>query len=251
MADADSWGGATESVLNEVSQYLSSGDILIDGGNANFKDTERRSDVLSAKGIRFLGIGVSGGVHAIENGYPMMVGGNESAYKEIIPILDVLAEPRGGHAYFGGGGAGHFVKMVHNGIEYGMMQAIGEGFGVLEKSPYNLDLLEVAKLWQKSTIVSGFLIDRVRDTLEKDTTLSEIDGRIAASGEGEWTVAQGKEEGVPVENIEQALNFRIRSQTDEKIQSSYAAKMVNALRHEFGGHVVKRTDGSDGDASTK
>jgi len=235
-------GNVTESMITEVAQYLDKGDILIDGGNSNFKDTERRNITLAAKGIKFLGIGVSGGVHAVENGYPLMVGGDESAYKIIVPLLDTLSKPRGGHTYFGVGGAGHFVKMVHNGIEYGMMQAIGEGFGVMDKSPYHLDLLKVAKLWQKSTIVSGFLIDRAKDALEKDKKLSDKEGVISASGEGEWTVQQGKEEGVPVENIEQSVNFRERSNRDELVRSSFAAKMVSALRYEFGGHLVKKKE---------
>lgn len=235
-------GQATEAVLTDISQFLSSGDIVIDGGNSNFKDTERRYRNFESKGIRFLGIGVSGGVHAIENGYPLMAGGDRSAYEVIKPILDTLSHPRGGHSYFGAGGSGHFVKMVHNGIEYGMMQAIGEGFGVMDKSPYSLNLLEVAKLWQKSTIVSGFLVDRAKDALEKNVKLSDAEGAIAASGEGEWTVQQGKDEGVPVENIEQSLEFRMKSQTDEKIRSSYAARMINALRREFGGHEVKKKD---------
>lgn len=233
-------GAVTESVLTDVSQFLSPGDIVIDGGNSNFKDTEKRYRNFESKEIRYLGIGVSGGVHAVKNGYPLMVGGDESSYKEILPLLDTLSRPDGGHRYFGTGGAGHFVKMVHNGIEYGMMQAIGEGFGVMDKSPYHLDLLEVAKLFTKSTIVSGFLLDRAKDALEKDQTLIDKEGAISASGEGEWTVIQGKEEGVPVENIEQSVEFRKRSQYDEKIQHSYAARMVNALRHEFGGHSVKK-----------
>ncbi|MBI2443394.1 MAG: 6-phosphogluconate dehydrogenase, partial [Candidatus Levybacteria bacterium] len=184
--------------------------------------------------------GVSGGVHALENGYPLMAGGDVSAYRYITTILDSLAKPNGGHAYFGTGGAGHFVKMVHNGIEYGMMQALGEGFGVFDKSPYNLDLLEIAKLYQKGTIISGFLMDQAKNALGKDSILSSIEGKIDASGEGEWTVAEAKKEGVPIENIEQSLDFRRRSQTDQAVQDSFAAKMVAALRHEFGGHALHR-----------
>ncbi len=232
-------GEATESALLEVCKSLKLGDIVIDGGNAKFSDTERRYKDLSAKGIRFLGIGVSGGVLAEKNGYPMMVGGDKSAYDEIVPLLTSLAQPNGGHTYFGTGGAGHFVKMVHNGVEYGMMQAIAEGFGVLEKSTYPYNLYDVAKLWQKGTIVDSFLIDRAADALEKNNTLSDIVGEIDATGEAEWTVAEGKKEDVPVENIEQSLDFRRRSKTDEKIKNSFAARMVAALRREFGGHAVK------------
>jgi len=233
-------GSVTEEKISEVASFVEEGDIIVDGGNSFYKDTERRSRELSSKGIRFLGIGVSGGVLARENGYPLMVGGDKSAYSEIKPVLDSLAKPNGGYEYFGEGGAGHFVKMVHNGIEYGMMQAIGEGFGVLEKSEYNFSLFEVAKLWQKNTIVSSFLIDRAADALGKDEKLENVSGVVAASGEGAWTVEQAKELGVPIGNIEQALNFRIKSKKDTKVSESFAARMVSALRHEFGGHDVSK-----------
>lgn len=233
-------GVATQTVLDEVLKYTEKNDIIIDGANAFYKDTQKRSEELRAKGIRFLGIGVSGGVKASENGYPLMVGGDPSAYTEIKPLLETLSKPHGGFDYFGEGGAGHFVKMVHNGIEYGMMQAIGEGFGVLEKAPYTLDLLKTAKLWQNGTIVSSFLIDCAKDALEKDPTLSEIEGVIDATGEAQWTVAQAKEEGVPAENIAQSLDFRRRSKLDKTVSESFAARMVAALRHEFGGHSVKK-----------
>jgi 6-phosphogluconate dehydrogenase len=232
-------GSPTDEILTEVKGLVTKGDIIIDGGNSFYKDTQRRYEELETLGIKFLGIGVSGGIVAEKEGYPMMVGGEKSAYETIIPLLDSLAKPHGGHEYFGTGGAGHFVKMVHNGIEYGMMQAIGEGFGVLEKAPYKFDLLKVAKLWQHGTIVDSFLIDRARDALEKDGKLSDIVGEIDATGEGEWTISQGKEEGVPVENIEQSLDFRRRSKIDPAIRDSFAAKMVAALRREFGGHAVK------------
>ncbi len=232
-------GEATEVVLQEVTPLLTIGDILIDGANAFYKDTQFRYEKLKSKQIKFLGIGVSGGIKAAEKGYPMMVGGDRSAYETVKPILDSLATPHGGYDYFGEGGAGHFVKMVHNGIEYGMMQAMGEGFGVLEKSPYSVDLVKVAKLWQKNTIVSSFLIDCATDALEKNATLDDIEGVIDATGEAAWTVAQAKEEGVPAENIEQSLDFRRRSKTDSAIANSFAARMVAALRREFGGHAVK------------
>ncbi len=170
----------------------------------------------------------------------MMIGGDKEAFEYIKPILDTLQKPHGGYEYFGEGGAGHFVKMVHNGIEYGMMQAIGEGYGVLDKAPYRFDLAQIAKLWQKGTIVSSFLNDCAKDALENDPTLTDIEGVIDATGEAEWTVNQGKKENVPVENIEQSLDFRRRSKTDESVRSSFAARMVAALRREFGGHAVKK-----------
>jgi len=232
-------GDATESALQELTKYVKKGDILIDGGNAFYKDTQRRSEELGAKDIKFLGIGVSGGIKAADNGYPMMVGGDKEAFETVKPLLESLSKPRGGYEYFGEGGAGHFVKMVHNGIEYGMMQAIGEGYGVLEKAPYKLDLKAVSKLWQKNTIVTSFLNECAKDALEKDPTLSNLDGVIDANGEAEWTVNQAKEEGVYAENIDQSLDFRRRSKLDENVSSSFAARMVAALRHEFGGHKVK------------
>jgi 6-phosphogluconate dehydrogenase len=232
-------GDATETVLQEIIKYLEPGDIVVDGANAFYKDTERRFKELKEKHIRFLGIGVSGGIKAAENGYPLMAGGDYGAYMTIGPLLETLAKPNGGFEYYGEGGAGHFVKMVHNGIEYGMMQAIGEGFGVLEKAPYTFDLLKVAQLWQKNTIISSFLIDRATDALKKNALLDDIEGVIDATGEAEWTVTQAKEEGVPAENIDQSLDFRRRSKTDKNVSESFAARMVAALRREFGGHSVK------------
>ncbi|MDO8460915.1 MAG: decarboxylating 6-phosphogluconate dehydrogenase [bacterium] len=235
-------GKATEEVLKEVLKYVEKDDIVIDGGNAFYKDTEKRYQKLRNEGIRFLGIGVSGGIIAARDGYPIMTGGSKSAYEFISPILDSLAKPKGGHEYFGEGGAGHFVKMVHNGIEYGIMQSLGEGFGVLEKSPYKLDLVKVAKLYQKGTLVSGFMLDRVVEALLKDPQLSQITGYIEESGEAKWTVEQAKEEGVEVEIINRSLEFRRRSQKDSKVQNSFSARMVAALRNAFGGHSVVKKD---------
>lgn len=235
-------GEATQTILDEVSQYLDTGDILIDGGNAFYKDTERRFKEFEQKGIKYLGIGVSGGLIAATDGYPLMVGGDRNAYGYIKQILDSLAKPRGGHEYFGTGGAGHFVKMVHNGIEYGYMQSIGEGFGVLEKSEYELDLLKVAKLYQKGTLVSGFMMDRTVDALLDDSKLSNVVGLIGESSDraAQHTVEAAKEQGLPVGIIEQSLEFRRKSQTDETLQKTFAAKLVAALRLAFGGHAITK-----------
>jgi len=232
-------GSAVQTTLNEIGKFVEREDIIIDGGNSYFKDTERRFKDFKTKGIKFLGIGVSGGIIAATNGYPLMVGGDKSAYEFIKPVLDSLVKPNGGHEYFGEGGAGHFVKMVHNGIEYGIMQSLGEGFGVLDKSPYNLDLLKIAKLWQKGTLVSGFMLDRTAEVLTKPSILDSIKGYIEESGEGSWTVEQAKAEGVPVEIIEKSLEFRKRSQSDINVQNSFAAKLIASLRSAFGGHEVK------------
>lgn len=234
-------GKATQEIMDEVKKYVEEGDIVIDGGNAHYIDTQKRFEHFKSKNIRFLGIGVSGGIIAARDGYPLMVGGDKSAYDDIKPILDSLARPTGGHEYFGEGGAGHFVKMVHNGIEYGIMQSIGEGFGVLEKSPYNLDLVKVAKLYQKGTLVSGFMMERTIEVLSADPRLEKLEGYIEASGEGDWTVQEAKKQNLPVEVIETALNFRTKSRRDLKISSSFAARMVAALRYVFGGHEVKKT----------
>ena len=233
-------GEATQTILDEVSKYVRSGDIIIDGGNAYYKDTQRRYEEFQKRGMRFLGIGVSGGIIAAKEGYPLMVGGDKSAYLRVQPLLESLAKPHGGHEYFGEGGTGHFVKMIHNGIEYGIMQSLGEGFEVLEKAPYRFDLLKIAKLYQKGTLVSGFMLDRVVDVLSQNPKLSGVIGHIEESGEARWTVEQAKEEGVDVEIIERSLEYRRRSQNDTKIQKSFTAKLVAALRQAFGGHTVRQ-----------
>ncbi len=233
-------GDATQEVLNEVSKYIEKDDIVIDGGNSHYKDSETRSQEFHGRGIQFLGVGVSGGILAATNGYPLMVGGDRNAYESLRGVFDSLAKPNGGQVYFGEGGAGHFAKMVHNGIEYGMMQSLGEGFGVLQKSPYGFDMAEVAKLWQKGTIISGFLLDRTAEILSKDQKLQDVQGIIAQSGEATWTVEAAVQEQVPIMVIERALQFRQRSESDPDIQNSFAAKLVAALRNAFGGHDIKK-----------
>ena len=235
-------GEATESKLDEVGQLVDENDIVIDSGNSNYEVTEKHFKEFSGKNIRFLGIGVSGGIIALKDGYPLMVGGDKSAYEYIKPILDSLAKPKGGHEYFGTGGAGHFVKMVHNGIEYPIMQAIGEGFGVLANSSYNFDLLKVAKLYQKDSLVSGFMLDRAVEALTADPKLETIQGEIGSASPQEilGVINEGKKYNLPVESIEQARNFRVRSETEKAIQDSFAARMIAALRIAFGGHPVKR-----------
>jgi 6-phosphogluconate dehydrogenase len=234
-------GETTDEHLAEVGKWVVKDDIVIDGANSRYQDTERHYEEFTKKGIRFLGIGVSGGIISVTQGYPQMVGGDRSAYDYVTPLLDSLAKPHGGHEYFGTGGAGHFVKMVHNGIEYPIMQAIGEGFGVMANSTYNFDLVKVAKLYQKGTLVSGFMMDRTVEALENDPRLESIAGVIgSASGEALWTVEEAERLDQPAESIQQAIDFRKRSETEEKVQNSFAAKMVGALRIAFGGHPVKK-----------
>ncbi len=234
-------GDATKEVLAEVGKYAEEGDIVIDGGNSRFSDTEVEYKKFKERNVKFLGIGVSGGVIARTAGYPMMAGGDKSAYEEIKPILDSLAKPGGGHEYFGEGGAGHFVKMVHNAIEYGYMQAIGEGFGVLEKSPYTLDLEKVSRLYQKGTLISGFMMERTIEALGNDPKMEKVAGVIgSASGETVWTVDYAREHDLPIEVIQRSLEIRRESETDEKIQKSFAARLIGSLRIAFGGHDVKK-----------
>jgi 6-phosphogluconate dehydrogenase len=236
-------GEATENTLHEIlDTIVEQGDIVIDGGNSNYKDTERLSKEFEAKGVKFLGIGVSGGIYGLKNGYPMMVGGNESAYQYVKPILDSLSKPNGVHTYFGPGGAGHFVKMVHNGVEYGMMQSIAEGFGVLAKSEYKLNLVNIGNNWQKGSIVASFLVYCGVSALIKDRSLSQFDGYIDAKGEGKWTQETAKEMHVPTPALDAAIDFRNRSQFDKGVQETFVAKMVAALRHEFGGHEVHASE---------
>ena len=234
-------GEATEGILKQVQDDVEEGDIVVDGGNSNFADTQRRYEAFTKRAVGFLGVGVSGGIIAATEGYPMMVGGTKSAYENLKPVLDSLARPNGGYEYFGEGGAGHFVKMVHNAIEYGYMQSIGEGFGVLSKSPYDLDLLKVAKLYQKGTLISGFMMERTIEALSDDLKMEKVAGVIgSASGETVWTVDFARENGLPLEIIERSLEIRRESETDEKIQKSFAARLVGSLRIAFGGHEVKK-----------
>ncbi|MBI2019958.1 NADP-dependent phosphogluconate dehydrogenase [Candidatus Daviesbacteria bacterium] len=233
-------GEPTEEVLREIERYIEQNDIIVEGSNANYNDTQRRYEYFTKKGIRFLGTGVAGGILGPKEGYAIMAGGDKSAYQHVISILDTLVKPKADHGYFGEGGAGHFVKMIHNAIEYGYMQAIGEGFDVLAHSPYKLDLLKAAKLWQKSSLVSGFMMDRTVEVLEEDPKLAGLTGVVDATGEALWAVQTAKKLGIPVEIIEASLNYRARSQTNPKIQKSYTARMVAALRHAFGAHGIHK-----------
>ncbi len=234
-------GDATKEVLAEVRKYVDANDVAVDGGNSKFSDTEEEAKKFKEKNVRFLGIGVSGGLIAATEGYPMMAGGDKSAFEHIRPILDSLAKPHGGYDYFGESGAGHFVKMVHNAIEYGYMQAIGEGFGVLEKAPYKLDLEKVSRLYQKGTLISGFMMERTIEALENDPQMEQVAGVIgSASGETVWTVDYAKKNDLPIEIIKRSLEIRRESEIDEKIQRSFAARLVGSLRIAFGGHPVKK-----------
>lgn len=234
--------GPTETSLWAVANLLGRNDIVADGGNSHWDDTERRSNRMRALGHRYLGIGVSGGIIAEKEGYPLMAGGDRSAYEEMSGVLDGLALPNGGHHYFGEGGAGHLVKAGHNAAEYPLMQGIGEAFGIMKASRPDLSMLDIAKLYQKGSLMSGFMMDRLVEALELDPNLETFTGVIgSASGEAVWIAVEADRLGLPAESIKQAIDFRHRSAEDKSVSSTTAAKIVAALRLIFGGHEVQRT----------
>lgn len=216
-------------------RFLEKGDTVIDGGNSFYKDSIERSKKLKVRGINFLDAGVSGGPGGAKNGASIMVGGEEQIYKKFEALFKDLAV-ESGYGYMGDSGSGHFVKMVHNGIEYGMMQAIGEGFEVMKNTPLKLDLEKVAKVYSRGTVIESKLIDWLKNAYKQHgKDLNEISGSISQSGEGLWTSEAAKELGVPTPIIDGSVNFRKDSQT----KPSYTGKVVSALRNQFGGHEVK------------
>jgi 6-phosphogluconate dehydrogenase len=225
---------AVDSVLETLSPFLKEGDLIIDGGNSPYLDSVRRHKELGELGVNLLDIGVSGGPGGARNGACMMAGGLIDNYKTIEPLLKDLCVENG-YGYMGKGGAGHFVKMVHNGIEYGMMQAIGEGFEVMKKSEFDIDLKAVTEVYNNGSVIESSLIKWLQDAYKKyDVDLKGISGEISHSGEGLWTVEAAERLGVPISNIKQSLQFRIDSQNNP----SYTGKVVSALRNQFGGHEV-------------
>lgn len=231
---------AGETVDNIIKELLNVGlnadDIIIDGGNSNYHDTVRRAAALRERGVLYFDVGTSGGIHCVKSGFSLTVGGPDFAYDKIKPILESLAQSEG-YVYIGPSGSGHFVKMVHNAIEYGIMQAIGEGFELLEKGPYKeLNLREIAHVWNHGSIIRSFLIESIERALEKDFRLVNVADYIGDTGEGRWALQEAIKFDVPFDTIAHALFARMRSQQDE----SFAAKVVSALRYEFGGHEIKR-----------
>ncbi len=228
-------GEATDGALDEFAKYAAKGDVLVDGGNSNFRDSMRRAEKYMGLGFDFLDIGVSGGIWGLEVGYCMMVGGPTRAVDIARPALDTLAPPNG-WAHFGKSGAGHFTKMVHNGIEYGMMQAYGEGFELLHASEFGLDLNMVAKVWMQGSVVRSWLLELLeRAYAAEGTDLKNIKGWVADSGEGRWTVIEAINHDVPATVLARSLFARFVSRQDD----SYAMKVAAALRNQFGGHAVK------------
>lgn len=228
-------GKATERALQEVAPQLSPGDIVVDGGNANYHDSKRRAQWLEGQNIRFLDAGTSGGIWGRKVGYCLMIGGDAGAFKHLEPVFKTLAPPDG-FLHVGPAGAGHFTKMIHNGIEYGLLQAYAEGFELLEKSDYDLDLLKVAHLWNQGSVVRSWLLELAELTFEKNGDLEDVLDYVEDSGEGRWTVEEAIHKSVPAPVITLSLLARFRSRQE----SSFSAKFIAALRNEFGGHAVKK-----------
>jgi 6-phosphogluconate dehydrogenase len=228
-------GAVTESTFQQLLELASPGDAIVDGGNSNFHDSQRRHAEAAARGIHFVDVGVSGGVWGLEVGYCLMAGGDPEPVERLEPVLLTLA-PENGYAHVGPSGAGHFVKMVHNGIEYGLMQAYAEGFDVMQGSEFDLDLHEIAGIWRYGSVVRSWLLELLHAAFEQDGShLEAIRGYVDDSGEGRWTIAEAIAENVPVPVITAALFARFASREDE----SFAAKVNAALRNQFGGHAVK------------
>jgi 6-phosphogluconate dehydrogenase len=228
-------GAPTESTLEALAELLSPGDVVIDGSNANWKDSQRRAALLEGKQIDFVDCGTSGGVWGLALGYCLMIGGPPRAIDRLRPIFDALA-PKDGWLHVGPSGAGHFTKMVHNGIEYGLMQAYAEGLEILEKSPFSPDLAKITQLWNQGSVVRSWLLELAASALAKDPHLEGIRGWVDDSGMGRWTVQAAIDEDVPAPVLTLSLLQRMRSRQDE----SFAAKVCAALRNEFGGHAVKK-----------
>jgi 6-phosphogluconate dehydrogenase len=237
-------GEPTEAVVSTLAGLLSPGDTVIDGGNSNYKDSSRHANILGDQGLHFVDVGTSGGVWGLDEGYSMMVGGEREVVDRLRPLFETLAPaPDKGWGYVGPSGAGHFVKMVHNGIEYGLMQAYAEGFDILKaKEDFDLDLHQIAQVWRHGSVVRSWLLDLTAAALSEDQDLSDIKGWVADSGEGRWTVAEAIDVDVPAPVITLSLLMRLASRQDK----SYAAKLLAAMRNQFGGHAVLRETSQDG-----
>jgi 6-phosphogluconate dehydrogenase len=231
-------GDPTQSSIDELTGLLARGDVIVDGGNSNWRESVRRGKALAAEGIGFVDCGTSGGVWGRTEGYSLMVGGDAGHVAEVQPVFDALRPPEGGFAHVGPVGTGHFTKMVHNGIEYGIMQAYAEGYELLVRADLGIDVMAGMKAWQHGSVVRSWLLDLLVRALEEDPDLSDIAGVAKDSGEGRWTVTEGIEHGVAMPVISAALFARFVSQVDD----SLAMKAVAALRNQFGGHAMVMTD---------
>ena len=232
-------GQPTEDIIDEITQLLSPGDAILDGGNANYKDSIRRGEKLAAQDIDFIDVGTSGGIWGLTEGYSLMVGGDEAAVKRLEPIFHALApSPDKGYSRVGPIGAGHFTKMVHNGVEYGLMQAYAEGFELLAaKEDFNFDLPAIAQTWCHGSVVRSWLLDLAADALKKDPELESLESYVDDSGEGRWTVQESVDLAVPIPVITMSLQARFRSRQNQP----FGGRLLAALRNQFGGHSVRKS----------
>ena len=227
-------GPPVDDTIQGLSGTLSPGDVIIDGGNSNYKDSIRRAEALRSKQIEFLDVGVSGGIWGLKVGFNLMIGGNQAVFQQAEPIFKTLAPPDG-YAYVGPSGAGHYSKMVHNGIEYSMLQSYAEGFEILKAAPFGFDLEQLAKLWNHGSVIRSWLLELAQAAFEQDPQLSRIRGYVDDSGEGRWTLQEAIDHAVPAPALAMSLFMRFRSRQDD----SFSDKVIAALRNEFGGHPVK------------
>jgi len=231
-------GKVTDAAVDALADLLEEGDLVIEGSNSNYKDSKRRAEKLAAKGIDFLDTGVSGGIWGLDEGFCLMIGGSEEGFARAEPLFATLAQEEG-YAHVGPVGAGHYVKMVHNGIEYGLLQAFGEGFEILDASDYDLDLSQVANVWRHGSVVRSWLLDLAANAYAKDPHLEKLTGYVEDSGEGRWTVAEAIDLDVPAPVITLSLQMRFRSRQED----TYTGKLISALRNEFGGHAIRDATG--------
>ena len=228
-------GDPVDQTIEQLLPQLTKGDVLIDGGNSNYKDSIRRAEKLKGQGLHFVDAGTSGGIWGLKVGYCMMIGGEKEIVARLDPIFKTLAPPDG-FLHVGPSGAGHFVKMIHNGIEYGMLQAYGEGFELLKASQFDLDLEKISHLWNQGSVVRSWLLELCESAFAKDPELASVKDYVEDSGEGRWTVQEAIERNVPAPVLMLSLFARFASRQD----SSFSAKVIAALRNEFGGHAVKK-----------
>ena len=227
-------GPPVDDAIQRLSGILSRGDIIVDGGNSNYKDSIRRAEALRSQQIEFLDVGTSGGIWGLKVGFNLMIGGDQAVFKQVEPIFETLAPPEG-YAYVGPSGAGHYAKMVHNGIEYSMLQSYAEGFEILKAAPFGFDLPQLARLWNHGSVIRSWLLELAQDAFEQDPQLSRIRGYVEDSGEGRWTLQDAIDHAVPAPALAMSLFMRFRSRQDD----SFSDKVIAALRNEFGGHPVK------------
>jgi 6-phosphogluconate dehydrogenase len=233
-------GEPTESTINDLAEEFSPGDVIIDGGNSNYKDSVRRASALGERGLLFLDAGTSGGIWGLKEGYSLMVGGDAEAFRRLEPIFQTLAPaPDKGYGHMGPAGSGHFVKMVHNGIEYGLMQAYAEGFEIMRaKSEFNLDLAQISETWRHGSVVRSWLLDLTAEALLEDPALEGLEAYVEDSGEGRWTVQESIELGVPAPVIALSLQARFGSRQ----ANAYGLRLLAAMRNKFGGHSVRKVE---------